>query len=156
MKKYLQQMSEETRNFVLVGVGVFLVLGLFFLITFIRINQPYYVTVPPLSGDNRVQYEEILIGSLTNMPEERYFVFVYKDKGPIFDMYRNLLEQNEMEYRYYRANLNSFFNETYRGDTANDDKENLQFTGNTVVLVENGEIKEFLTTPTEIFSYFES
>ncbi len=155
MKKNLKQMDEETRNFLIVVIAVTVVVGLFFLLTTIRLNQPYQISVPPLSGDNQIQFNEILMGSVFNMPEEAYFVFVYDDKNPVSDIHRNLLAQNQKGYRFYEINLNSFFNKSFYGETTQVEKDNLEFTGNTIILIEDGEVKEVLQKPSEIMSYFE-
>ncbi len=154
MKKYLDQLNDEVRNVVIVGLAVLLVIGVFFLITYVRISQPYTVDVPPLSGDNRIQFDEILIGSMLNMPEDSYYVFVYDKKHPLGEIYQDFLMQRQIEERYYTANLNNFFNQPFH-DTEGKYNDELRFAGNTVVLIEDGTIKEFLETPEEVVMHFE-
>ncbi len=151
MKNYFATMDEETRNTVLISGIVLIIIILFFILTFIRLNQPSVISVPPLQSDNTIQYDEILIGSALNMPEERYFVFI-SGKDSLSSYYESLVAGSDLGYRYYTANLNSFFNQRFKA--AESDQAELKFSGNTILLIENGEVKEFLEKIDEVESYF--
>lgn len=151
MKNYFSSMSEETRNTVLISGIVLIIIVLFFILTFIRLNQPYKIMVPPLYSDNSIQYDEILIGSALAMPEERYFVFI-SNNDSTSPYYENLVASSDLGYRYYKANLDSFLNQGFYASESN--RDDLKISGNTILFIENGEIKEFLETIDEVTSYF--
>ncbi len=153
MKQKFAQMSDEVKNTILVSASVLIIISIFFVLTLIRVNQPTKIIVPPFFSDNSIQYNEIMIGSMLSMPEKEYYVLVYIDSY-LKDYYESLLATNEQEYRYYKADLNSFFNHHFYAEETVINKNNLKFSEDAIVIIKDGEIKEVLVDIKEIAEYF--
>ena len=149
MQKKTSWVDDEIKNFFIISAIVIVIVLIFFWLTSIRINRPFRPEVPNYVMPAKIQFSEILMGSIYNMPEDNYFVYVKLNENPLFEY---LLEINEMGYRYYIVDLNRFFNKQHISDKTNYLK--LEFANSTILLIQKGKIfKEFDTNQKDI-DYF--
>ncbi len=151
MGKKQEILDDEIKNFIIISIIVVVIFLVFFWLTSLRINRPYKPTIPKGYVEAEINYEKILMGSVFNMPEENYYVFVKFKNDPYYQM---LLDTNKKEYRYYEVDLNSFFNQNWRGEENN--QADLKFATNTILLISDGKIVEFLDEKTKIIEHFTS
>lgn len=149
MKDKVNIIDDEVKNFIIISLIVIAIVLLFFWLTAIRINKPYKPVIPKGDQPAQITYEKILMGSILNMPEVIYYVYIEKSENPL---YKYLLDTNENNYRYYRVDLNSFFNNEHQA--AESSQAELKFADNTILLIENGKIVAFLDTPQKVKEYF--
>ena len=154
MKKQLEILTPEVKQGIIITIAVLAVVVIFFWLTAIRVNRPYTISVPFVSYQQEIQFDEILMGSILNRTEDKYFVFV-RDADFVGNMaYEQLVSMNEGNYRYYTVDLNNIFNREYQAEENNFDQNNLQFKTSTILVIENGEIIEFLADKDAVFAYF--
>ncbi len=156
MFEKLKAMDEELRNVLIISISVLVIIVLFFWITAVRLNQPYEIRVPEFTINNEIKFDKILIGEMFNLPEENYFVYVRDENNPNDMLFESLVATNDLGYRHYEANLNSFFNYHFLAEESNQDKNNLQFKTSTILLIKDNQIVEFLEEKDEVLNYFVS
>lgn len=142
-------LDDEIKNFILISIIVVVIVLIFFWLTSIRINKPYKPIIPKEYPPAEISYSKILMGSIFEMPEKNYYVYVINDGNPY---YKSLLDVNENGYRYYEVDLNSFFNQAYFSETSS--QKDLRFARDTILLLRDGKIVEFLDNKEKVEDHF--
>jgi len=92
-----------------------------------------------------IQYENIMIGTLLNKEENRYYVLIEEDEDQRIVEYDNLIQlasAKEDTPRFYTANLTDSFNKNYLAKEANitDNMEEFKVSGTTLIEIKDGKI----------------
>ncbi len=153
MKDKLKYMDEETKNFIIITVLVIMLFSFFLWLTALRLNKPFVIRNPNISYSNEIQYKEIMAGSIFNLEKDKYYVFVLKDNHPYNYLFESTVDQDE-NIDYYTVRLDNPLNNGYFAEESVKEKNGIKFSGSSVLLVENGELIEFIETREELTEYF--
>ncbi len=101
----------------------------------------------------KIQYKEIMIGTIFQQGNGDYYVLVIDDKDPFADMLTKAAEtyqEQEHKVKLYTVDLNNIFNKSSKAKKSNFEKDNLKFKGNTLLTIKDKEIIETIEDSTKI------
>ena len=96
----------------------------------------------------QIQYDNILIGDLLTQPNDEYYVMVYDSDdvyNVLYQTYLGLYASKEDAIRYYTADLDNPFNNSFVGEKANFEIKtikDLKLNASTLLKIKDGKIKE--------------
>ena len=148
-------MNDEMNKLATIFISVSLLFIAFYMITVFVTNKPK-VKVPTIVN---LQYEEILVGSISNRGEENYYVLAYDKSNVNHDLYSYFLE----EYSYlptsttfYTVDLGNIFNKPFIQDESLFNDQTLFFKEDTILKISKGKIVEVTEGKEEIVNLFEN
>lgn len=94
-----------------------------------------------------IQYDDIIIGTMLNKPQNEYYVLIKKDDDnriAEYDTLMKIISSKSDAPKFYTANLTDTFNKKYLAKEANDSSDMSEFrvTGTTLVKVVDGDIED--------------
>lgn len=152
MKDKIKYMDDETKNFAIVTILVILLFSFFLWMTSMRVNKPFSIKNPDISYNNEIQFKEIMAGSIFNIEKDKYYVVVIEKNNPYNYLFESMIDQKEGA-EYYIVQLNNPLNNGYSADESVKEKNGIKFSGSAVLLVENGELIEFMETKEEFMEH---
>lgn len=108
-----------------------------------------------------IQYDKILIGEMLNQDPESYYVIITREDDEYVSLYANYLyiySMKENSLRYYTANLDDVFNNSYLAEEANIEVttlNGLKLNSTTLVKVSNKKISAIYNEKETIISQLE-
>ena len=147
--------SEVKKTIIIIVVATVLLVGMYFLTTFIlsRDTEEEKVT------ENAIQYDEILAGESFNQDGEYYVI--YYDSSDEYSTISSLISSyqlNNSDTKLYSVDLSNGMNKKYvtDGDIVTDDASSLRVKANTLLKFEDGEVTETITDLSEITDFLNS
>ena len=148
--------SEVKKTIIIIVVATILLVGMYFLTTFIlsRDTEEEKVT------ENAIQYDEILAGESFNQGDGEYYV-IYYDSSDEYSTISSLISSyqlNNSDTKLYSVDFSNGMNKKYvtDGDIITDDASSLRVKENTLLKFEDGEVTETITDLNEITSFLNS
>jgi hypothetical protein len=135
--------DNEVRQFGLLVIIIVIILFVIYIISSLLKGKDYSSIFDNSLDVNEIQYDEILVGTMLKQNEESYYVLVLDSNDPYTDILKDYVSsylEEEYTIRLYTVDLNNIFNKSAKAEEF--DYDSLKFKGNSLVLVENGIIKE--------------
>jgi len=159
MKKKANNKINYTDDINIMNFGKIIIILLIVLVAFSLLTM--FMTRDKSDNNETVtiQYDKIIVGSILNRSEERYYVLVEYPDDTYISGYEGLINtyvSNPEHYRFYKVDLNDAFNKSYISDNANLNVTNItdiKFSETTLLRIKNGEIREAITGYDNITDY---
>ncbi len=139
--KKIENPPIEMGNMFKIVLIILIVFGIFYVITYYikKGNNETYNNQP--NTYTTIQYDEILIGSILNQPEDEYYVLLVSQD--LYNRYyKNYLSQYSNGNKFYYAIIENGLNKSYFNETSNLKPEDIKdFKFNTISLLKIKESK---------------
>lgn len=134
--------SEEILNLIKIFGIITLIFLVFLGITYLKTNKKENLV--PSETKSEIQYKEVLIGSISTIKDNEFYLLVYEKDDYNLQTYKYLLEKLESDKgkKTYLSNLDLFLNKNHKKELPN--KDELHFSKTTLIKVENKMIVEFI------------
>ena len=109
-----------------------------------------------------IQYDEILLSSLFEQPNNEYYVLVTKENDDylgVYSVYTSKYQSKENKLRLYSANLSSGFNSSYEAEESNLNTtkiEELKLKDSTLLKISNKKIVASYEGSTKIIEHLKN
>lgn len=110
--------NEIRKLLIIIGAVCAIMLSFYFITEFVLKNKKN-TKEPENAVETKIQYDEILMGSMLNQGSGEYYVFAYLEDDKMVNVYNSYIEQYEKidgHKKFYRVNLSSDFNKSYLAD----------------------------------------
>ena len=148
-ERKISKVDDELKvgSFIKIILGILIVLVIFSLITMFITRDK----TPNEGEDNTIQYTKIIVGSILNRSEEKYYVLVEKKDDLNLSTYEssiNIYNSASGHLRFYTVDLDDTFNANYVSTESHLDIDNItdiRFSETTLLYIVNGHISEYIT-----------
>lgn len=154
--------SYSIKSLVKIICILFLIIGIFYTITYFVINRPK--ETQNAETHTVIDTEKITISQILKQKEEEYYVLatmesLYKNSGnytanyiKLYNEYVLKYQQQEGNLKIYRIDLDSAFNKKYISDETiiTDDISNMKLNDEVLIKVKNGKIDKYYLGHTNI------
>ena len=148
--------TEMGTNYIKIVVILFLILVVFYFITYLITKKPKAEESEPT-----IQYQEVIAGNILNIKEDEYYVLLefegdkYND---LYETYLSIYSSKEDAKSYYLVDMSKGFNQSYISSETNLDSQKvseLKFASTTLLKIKSGKIVEKYYTNETITSALE-
>lgn len=155
-EKYYSEEQNEVKSFIKILVGLIIIFAILYFLSVKFVDKEK--NLKRTNNPGKIQYDSIIIGTLLNRADSKYYVLVF-DSEDVSSTYivnkASLYKSSTNALPLYTADLSLELNKTFKSDTSHYNKDSIDdisFKTTTLVMVKDGKITKFIENYDDIIN----